>query len=526
MSTRHQRWINGLLFLCIVASHSSFAQSTGGEHPKSLVLKDREPEHNPFHFDIDHSRMEMWTEFMLVKDANSGDPVAQHELGLRYLMGKGFPADTPKAVYWVRKAADQNLLSARYNLGIFLNNGLSVPWNPFEAFEHFKFSAEHGMVEAEYVYGLLLTDNLTVPRNYAQAYHWIKIASDSGYAPATEVLAEFRQRGYDRLEESSKTSARDAKTKSSHASSAPGPKSAPQLHPVIVDFTSDSVVVPGKKELLQEALVDANPKLKEQLLSLSIDSTNEEPDTTGWEEIHRSAEAGNPEALTLLGHRYETGSGVRADVVSATVYYLRAVRYESASAAMRLWKMTQSDNYFATLKKMVDANAPKAQFSWAGLALFGFDRQLTEGQAIDFLNEAAHKDFPPAIVELGIRYYTGASVKQDRDHALELFDRAARLGSREALLRAAMMRLNVSRTAVPDSVLLNVLSSCKEDGSVLAEEILGYFYSAGVGVPKNIPESVMYYRKAAQRGSTVAYGALRNLYDEIRPPDAKFQIQN
>jgi hypothetical protein len=33
------------------------------------------------------------------------------------------------------------------------------------------------------------------------------------------------------------------------------------------------------------------------------------------------------------------------------------------------------------------------------------------------------------------------------------------------------------------------------------------------------------YRKATRRGSNIAYDALRNLYDEIRPKDFEFQIE-
>ena len=69
--------------------------------------------------------------YVLVTEANRNDPFAQHELGIRYLLGSGFPADTVKAIYWIRKAADQNLPSARFNYGIMLYNGVGVPWNPY-----------------------------------------------------------------------------------------------------------------------------------------------------------------------------------------------------------------------------------------------------------------------------------------------------------------------------------------------------------------------------------------------------------
>ena len=73
---------------------------------------------------------QLLTGFLLLKEANNGDPYAQHELGLRYLIGKGFVPDTVQAVFWIKKAVAQNLPFAKFNYGILLNNGIGVQWNP------------------------------------------------------------------------------------------------------------------------------------------------------------------------------------------------------------------------------------------------------------------------------------------------------------------------------------------------------------------------------------------------------------
>ncbi len=95
--------------------------------------------------------------FQLIKMANSGDPLAQHELGLRYLQGLDMPSDTVKAAEWIMKAALQDLPSACYNYAILLLNGWGVPWNPFEAFVNFKKAAEAGMAQAQYITGSTLS---------------------------------------------------------------------------------------------------------------------------------------------------------------------------------------------------------------------------------------------------------------------------------------------------------------------------------------------------------------------------------
>ncbi len=509
-------------FLLLLCSIVVMAQTPAVEKKKSLVLKDRTPERMPFHLRNDNSRQELWNEFMLVKNANSGDPIAQHELGLRYLMGKGFPADTGKAAYWIRKAADQNLLSARYNLGILLNNGLSVEWDPFGAYRHFRYAAEHGMVEAEYVYSLLLTDNLTVTRNYREAYRWIRMAADADYAPAQEVLLEFRRRGIDvDTVGPDEGGAETAGARSVSDSTAASQRVPASVKALMLDFGSDSVAVPNEQEMMKDALLEANPEMKERL-SISdgaLDSADLRP-------LVETADAGNPEMLALLGFWYEHGPAVNRDIVTATVYFLRAIRFESSSARLLLWGMIQDKKYFSELKARVIAHDPAAEFSWSGLVAFGFDHQLTEEQSFAFLSEAAGQNFVPAMVELGICYYTGFRVKQDRENAVRLLKQAALRGSREARLRLSTIEFMSTRTTAPDSSTLGVLRTAVDDGSVLAQQMLGYFFQEGIGVRRDKSESIKYYRKAAQRGSQVAYDALRTLYDEIRPKEMEFQIRD
>ena len=55
--------------------------------------------------------------------AEAGDAESEVELGLRYLDGKDVPKNQVEAVKWFRKAAEQNLAKAQYNLGVCLYAG-------------------------------------------------------------------------------------------------------------------------------------------------------------------------------------------------------------------------------------------------------------------------------------------------------------------------------------------------------------------------------------------------------------------
>jgi uncharacterized protein len=49
--------------------------------------------------------------------ADKGDGVAQLNLGVMYEDGEGVPQDYTEAVKWYRRAAEQGIVGAQYNLG-------------------------------------------------------------------------------------------------------------------------------------------------------------------------------------------------------------------------------------------------------------------------------------------------------------------------------------------------------------------------------------------------------------------------
>jgi TPR repeat protein len=514
-----------LLLLVLVVGCSSPDLSA---QSKSPVLRDPAAERSPFYLKEDRSTEELFDAFMLVKKANTGDPVAEHELGLRYLLGKDFPPDTVKAALWIGKAAEQKYLPGLYNYGVLQYNGWGTKWDPFSAFRKFRYTAEHGMTEGEYMYGLLLTDNLIVKRDYSEAYRWIRAAADSGNRFATEVLADFEKTGI-----MSQIRARTRESANHH--SAPSPPSAAgrvrsDWKPVFIDLSSDTLADPDDTMLAREALhfADGHGGAQEE----SIGDTSAPgppspvlPDTVDLPRMVRSAEAGSPEALTFVGRVFDRGIGVRVDRVEAAFYYIRAIRCESRWAPVLLWRLSRNPSLAGDLAERIDRGDLKSSYVWACLVSRGFDRRLTEEQALDHLRRAADGGMTDAMVELAMWYYAGFAVPADNAAGDSLMARAAGLGCREAQIRLAMSSLRGERAAPVDDGLLRTLGGWDADGSVLAGVMLGYCYEGGRGVPADTARAVSFYRKAAQRGSRTAYDALRTLYDDRRPDDPEFNVE-
>jgi len=503
------------LMIC-AALNLSAADGSG-----SLALRNAVPRQKFSLSSSANSFSKLWDVIELRDKANSGNPFAQHELGLRYLMGKDYSPDTLKAAYWIKKAAEQNLLPARYNLGILLNNGWGIPWNPFEAYKHFQYAARHGMEEAQYVFGLLLTDNLTVARNDVEAFRWVRMSADSGFAPAKETLAEFKKRGIG--DPVNAQTGQDGNPTGGSPDQAANASASSGFPGAAGNAPGDSTAGPDDDIIMNEALLGDRTGAEENGTITGETGAEESISAGSMLSIRAAAEAGSPEALTLLGRLTETGNGFEKDDLLASFYYLRAIRNNSPWAPALLSRLIRKDNFHDHLMNRAGRNDPIAQFVWADLISLGFDRQLTDAQALQFLEASAAQQCNSAVLELGLYNFSGKWVTQNREKGKSLLKQAADAGDREAQIRLWMIELGEGNNAAGPAIV-DSLRHAGNDGSILAQAMLGYCYHKGIGVAKNLPRSVEYYRKAYQRGSKAAYNALRDIYDGIRPNDPEFQI--
>ncbi|MBI5473200.1 MAG: sel1 repeat family protein [Ignavibacteriae bacterium] len=504
------------LSLALTSSLHAQSRRDSVRNPNSPVFKNYRPPVTAPLLEQSDATYQMWQGFRVLQEANAGDPVSQFELSIRYLTGRGFKADTVKAAYWTESAANKNHLLARYNLAIFQLNGWGTGWNPFEAFRNFHIIAEKNIREGQYILAQLYLENLIVPKNTGEAYRWMKLAADSGYAPARESLKDFERRGFG--------SGSSASTALSSIDTSASQRGTIQLQ--FLTFNDDTIKTPADSVLVEDGLkagaLSGSGQLQSAFESVVRASGKVFTDTVGLGALHFAAELGSAEALTLLGRQYERGPAGVQDAVRAAYYYVRAIRLDSPRAARLLIEVLQQKEFFTKLKARVGAGQPEALVTWSGLVALGFDRQLTDAQALQMLERAAAQNFPQALIELGICYNTARWVRQNTKKAEELWRRAASIGSREAEVRLAIASVRGSKKNPGAAV--GVLADAAKSGSVLAEFALAYCFETGAGVQRSWGEAARLYRSSAQRGSQDAYRALERMYDILRPKEKEFRI--
>jgi hypothetical protein len=110
------------------------------------------------------------------------------------------------------------------------------------------------------------------------------------------------------------------------------------------------------------------------------------------------------------------------------------------------------------------------------------------------------------------------------EKATELWTRAASLGSKDAIVRIALMTLRSPADTSGRKEAVQILRKAADQGSVLAEVGLGYCYETGTGLPVRDAEAAFYYRAASVRGSQDSFRALRRMHDAIRPAGSEYRI--
>ncbi len=113
---------------------------------------------------------------------------AQYNLGVCYREGAGVASNGVEAVRWLRKAAEQNLPEAQHNLGVCYDTGCGVATNFVEAVKWYRKAAEQNLAEAQHNLGVCYRDGQGVVANDVEAANWFRRAAEQRHAPAQNEL--------------------------------------------------------------------------------------------------------------------------------------------------------------------------------------------------------------------------------------------------------------------------------------------------------------------------------------------------
>jgi TPR repeat protein len=192
------------------------------------------------------------------------------------------------------------------------------------------------------------------------------------------------------------------------------------------------------------------------------------------------AAKGDPQAMTMLGHLYEEGQGVRRDLA-------RAIEWFRLGA---------------------DHGDREAQFELGLLYLSGTG--VARDKTRDLFEAAANQDQPTALFNLAILTIEGAVVRPDIARARQLMHRAAQLGNAEAQYAYALM-LDSDNLPSNETEITYWFGLAAGAGHVPAEVEYAIRLAKGRGTAADFDTAVLLLNRAAWAGNAVAQNRIAHL---------------
>jgi len=129
------------------------------------------------------------------KAAEQGMSDAQFQVGWIYNAGIGVETNIAEAIKWYKKAANQNNESAQANLGLAYKYGEGVEKNLATSLFYFSQSASNGCALSQFELGWRYQDGISVTQDYKKAVEWYERAIKNGNTDALYNLAELYEKG-------------------------------------------------------------------------------------------------------------------------------------------------------------------------------------------------------------------------------------------------------------------------------------------------------------------------------------------
>lgn len=335
------------------------------------------------------------------KASEQGLAQAQFNLGLCYDKGLGVIKDISEAVNWYSKSAYQGFADAQFNMGNCYFNGHGVNKDIKKAIFWYEKAAQQGLAQAQFNLGLCFFNGIGVSRDYSQAVYWYEKAAEQNYGEAQHNLGSCYFEG--------------------------------------IGLNKD---FDRAKFWFQKA---ADQGVMESQYNLGLCYYNgvgvvkNDSQTVYW--FTKSAEKGYAEAQNDLANCYTIGIGVEKDYSMAMFWYKKAAEQGIAQAQYNLGYyysrgISVTQDYKQAVywyKKAAEQGSADAQCNLGHCYLVGNGVTKDYTQAVSWFMKAAEQGHAVAQYNLGLCYQDGSGITKDITKAKYWYQKAAEQGNEAAI---------------------------------------------------------------------------------------------
>lgn len=298
-------------------------------------------------------------------DIDSGNAIAEYNLGLDYYYGGEVKQNYKYAVEYFIKAAEKGNADAQNMLGVCYSNGQGIRKNCKKAVEFFKLAAEQGNAIAQYNLGNCYKNGTGVAVSEKKSAEWFLKAANQGDADAQNSLGVCYANGQGVSVD--KKEAAEWFLKAANQGNVSAQSN-------LADCYNKGNGVPlNKKEAFKwyKKAAEQDDAGAQFVLGYFYDEgcgvAKNSKKAVEW--YLKAAEQGHSLAQYSLGECYENGEGVKQDIDKAVVWYSKSAHQgveEAQTALQRLGVKSneyEPDDVFRWDKNVCEKDT--ISFSWA-----------------------------------------------------------------------------------------------------------------------------------------------------------------
>lgn len=264
--------------------------------------------------------------------AESGDPIAQNDLGLVYAKGDGIEKDLVRAKKLFYKSALQGCADAQFNLGWCYESGKGTETKPKEAFKWYRKASEMGHSKAQFFLYKCYKRGLGVLKDQEKMREYILKSAQNGYGYAQLCLGYACLRGsIPRLKKNDAYHWLTLALKNGYKDS------LYYIGLCMINGIGVSKDVDKGIELLKESALDGNGDAALVLGDIFEKGRLVKANANEMKRWYRAAyDMGEPSGMTKLAECYMKGKGVKMNLEKAIDCYKLAAEMNENIAVLEL----------------------------------------------------------------------------------------------------------------------------------------------------------------------------------------------
>lgn len=383
---------------------------------------------------------------LFFQEAESGNPLAMHDLGRMFADGLGREADAAAAQEWYVKAlaafqlAEQTVKEKQrpylqYRIGKMFAAGLGTEQDYEKAAGWFAKAVVANHKYAQYSLAGLYYRGQGVERNYEQAFYLYGCSAEQDNPYASYELAKMCRDGIgtEKNTEQAGVHFEDAFTGFFHLEqNSHDDKLQYRLGQMLYTGTGTAKDDAAAAGYWERSAKLGNVNAQYALGKLWLESGTGNPEqAVAW--ITKAADAGNAAAQYALAKLYRDGEYVGRDIPKALELFTLSAEQKNEYAAYLLGRLYLSGEDIpkaveAAVKWLTisaDTGNQFAQYALAKLYLTGEDVPQDIGKAVELFTLAADQENEFAQYQLGKLYLSGERLPKDVDAGIRWMEKAA-----------------------------------------------------------------------------------------------------